>query len=305
MPTSDSADFFRSLPEAAAAKRLASEHAQAAEHERERPRLATRQALHELAHGTEKMPIGDELHDVIRISPVEWATLIQCAVAALAEYPGLAVVRDNPIRVEGLGFEAAARVWRMALDQVSKDEIARAIRTALETLGHYDRWPWSNPAYPDSSDAFWAFFKQVEASFETGEWRPPSCVLGAAAQSQPRHVAAAPAAAPPSSTASVVASGMDTLADYEHYLITMDCFRRFLARDKGMFKARDLKPHLPSPVWSARRCRSWYRVRDLINALPSKDQPAAKNMKASPWLRHALHAPDEKPSWHASATNRP
>jgi hypothetical protein len=102
----------------------------------------------------------------------------------------------------------------------------------------------------------------------------------------------------------------ETLEEAGEWLATQNVISTHLALngEAWMYK---VKGALGRPVWGAERCRSLYRVKDLLTAVVSVaprgffDSRPPGNCPITRRLRSGLNPPDFEPKWKGRATTRP
>ena len=289
--------FFRDLQKRAQEKQLNRQRELAAMAKLERRVHRMRRLLHLAAHGTPEHPVSDRREEKILIDSRRWALHILRLARAWRICVGRNALQDKPLPDEGLGYEAAERIFVTAVNGSTEQEIARALEAARASLGEYEGDIFPVVPLRDSQQPLAGFFRQLARYHNGYEWSPPTGVRRREATPSPAVQLPAPPSFP--RTLGEAQDWMVTRVDLDRYL------DRYLGRDRCRWNAADLKPHLPTPVWSAHRRWPWFRLGDLIAVLSRSSMNDLSVHAVTPWLQKRLKAPGSKPEWAAKATVRP
>jgi hypothetical protein len=297
-----------------------------AEFDAEEKRRALREQLHERIHtllltvasGTPEQPTRER--GDLGIAPALWAKQVIKLAHAWKEQPGLydhgQVPRIlNSDNTPSAGYDAGRDVFDLACRGGSSSEVARCITDGRDNLRELRaRGTTSSPTDAPSDmahyfdmvatwyrktggDVWKNGIKDLSIALSPRAWQARSASVssrddGVASSPEPsRHPKSSPV--------------LKTLADYGNYLVTMVDLKRFLSMDIDMSTDGDVKPRMPSPVWSGPRRRPWYRLRELMALIDKAYSRDLSKTEINQWIIERLKAPDAKPAWHQEATFGP
>lgn len=150
-------------------QRLAARQAEIRKH---RPERRSKKSIDRAAYGTDKYELRCIRTHAFLVPMRKWARWIRIAALNWKQFPGRDCLIERPVPDQGAGYEAAARIFVMAMDGATVDEIESKLIAYREALGSWRDGCGTH--YGDSELALGGYFRQLSRYFENGRWQPPS-----------------------------------------------------------------------------------------------------------------------------------
>lgn len=320
---SEVSSFYTALSARAAERRQQIEKANEQRRKEVEPKLETDRCLRLAAWGDENKPAGSLLGDRITVDNRTWAKWIVDAARAWKTHPGAAALNEQPLPDQGLGIEAARRIFNLAIAGEPASRIATELRQARETLG-----PWNGSIpLPDTEVGILAFFRQLYRYYDGSNWNPPRLrVRENASTPKPPlvtsglvevHTSLEKEASDESEYSGETDRCQENARDWPTdlgeaiaWLATLNVITTELRLNREPW-LRDVKNYLGRPMWAAPRCRSLYELGSLLEAIEAAAPPG--HFKARPLrtrlinkrLLRSFKPPGFTPRWASRATVRP